>query len=154
MLIYLFKTTFSRTHHTYCLLLSLPLRAVKSLSVMPAGSPKSPLAFWGKTCPEPAIKNPLASQGENLVDTAITWSALMMPPVRDCPPPHDWWYDRSQCVGDSNLRLLNLLNLLSTSAAFAETTAAATQSIRQEAGRTGQKKSHANIRWLQWMVTY
>lgn len=51
--------TFSRTPHTYCLLLNLPLSAVKSLSVMPAGSPKSLLAFWGKTCPETAIKNPL-----------------------------------------------------------------------------------------------
>lgn len=45
---------------TYCLLLNLPLSIVKSLSVMPPGSPKSLWAFfWVKTCPEPAIKTQL-----------------------------------------------------------------------------------------------
>lgn len=60
--------------------------------------------------------------------------------------------------------LIKSVPLLSTSAAFAETTAAATaaaatQSIRQEADREDRtekklRKSHANVRWLRWMVTF
>lgn len=56
--------------------------------------PRHRRLFREKASPPPnrLLKTQRHGRGENLVDTAITrrtCALMMMPPVRDCPPPHD-----------------------------------------------------------------
>lgn len=93
----LYRTTFARPcvkkyNHTYCFLLellNLPLSTVKSLSVMPAAYYNHRWLVEWKHALIQLLKTDSDITRENIVDIAITWPVLMLP-VRECPPPHDW----------------------------------------------------------------